>query len=130
MPPKLKFLNRRSPLDITQGRRKSQIKLTDYGVTFDKYRAELERGITFGYPPHFGYPTIKFNDVMDGLRALNCEDASGVPDPMMQVVNSDSIQKFQNLLLSSEHAKMEGSTMVVNSPVKSLLNNCWLYSFI
>ena len=125
------FLNRRtSPNDTATGRRKSQIKLTDYGVTFEKYKAELERGILYGYPPHFGYPTIKFHDVMEGLSALNCEDSSGVPDPIMQVVNSDSIQKFQNLLLSSDHAKMEGTTMLVEAPQKSLFNNCWMYSFI
>lgn len=43
---------------------KSQIKLEDYGVTFSKYKQELERGITLGYGPHFGYPMIKFNDIM------------------------------------------------------------------
>ena len=90
-----------SPSDAQVRRRKSQIKLTDYGVTFDKYKAELERGIIFGYRPHFGFPVLKFNDAMEGLSALNCEDATGSPDPIMQIVNSDSITKFQNLLLAS-----------------------------
>ena len=128
--PARRMLNRKSPNDITNGRRRSQIKLTDYGVTFEKYKAELERGITYGYRPHFGYPELKFNNVMEGLNALNCDDASGVADPMMQIVNSDSIQKFQNLLLTSKHAKMEGTTMVIEAPAKSLYNNCWLFSFI
>ena len=119
-----------SPSDAQVRRRKSQIKLTDYGVTFDKYKAELERGIIFGYRPHFGFPVLKFNDAMEGLSALNCEDATGSPDPIMQIVNSDSITKFQNLLLASNQAKMEGNTMVIEPPPKSLYNNCWLYNFI
>ena len=92
-PPKLN-LKRLSPADAYVTRRKSQIKLADYGVTFEKYRDELERGITFGYRPHFGYPMLKFTDVMEGLSALNCDDSSGSPDPIMQIVNSDSISKF------------------------------------
>lgn len=99
-------------------------------MTFDKYKAELERGITYGYRPHFGYPTIKYNDIMEGLSALNCEDSSGSPDPIMQIVNSDSITKFQNLLLASDNAKMHGTTMVIDPPAKSLYQNCWLYNFI
>ena len=67
---------------------------------------------------------------MEGLSALNCEDSSGSPDPIMQVVNSDSIQKFQNFLLANDQAKMEGTTMVVDAPAKSLFNNCWLYNFV
>lgn len=127
-PPKLQ-LKRLSP-NTNVGLRKSQIQLSDYGVTFDKYKAELERGITHGYKPHFGYPTLKFNDVMEGLSALNCEDSSGSPDPIMQIVNSDSITKFQNLLLASGQAGMQGNKMVIEPAPKSLYNNCWLYNFI
>jgi len=29
-------------------KRKEEIKLADYGVTFDRYKAELERGISLG----------------------------------------------------------------------------------
>lgn len=129
MSPKLN-LKRQSPGDAYVTRRKSQIKLADFGVTFDKYKSELERGITFGYRPHFGYPTLKFHDVMEGLSALNWEDSSGSPDPIMQIVNSDSITKFQDLLISSNQAKMEGNTMVIEPPPKSFYNNCWLYNFI
>ena len=67
---------------------------------------------------------------MEGISALNWEDSSGQPDPIMQIVNSDSITKFQNLLISSNQAKMEGTTMVIEPPPKSLYNNCWLYQFI
>jgi hypothetical protein len=37
---------------------------------------------------------MSFNDVQDGLKALNYEDDSGVVDPIMSVVNQDSIEKF------------------------------------
>ena len=54
--------------------KKSPINLKDYGITFEKYRRELEHGISCGYQPHFGYPTLKFNSVVDGLKAMTYED--------------------------------------------------------
>ena len=72
--------------------------------------------MTLGYGPHFGYPYIKFNSVTEGLSALNCEDASGNPDPIMSVVNSDSIEKFHNLLISGK--------INFNSMKTSLTNFC------
>ena len=81
-------------------KKKERVKLSDFGVTFDKYREELERGISYGYKPHFGYPTISYNDIRDGFKALSLEDESGVPDPIMSIVNQDSIEKFQNLLIA------------------------------
>ena len=71
-----------------------KVTLSYHGVTFERYKAELEKGISFGYRPHFGYPVMSFNDVQDGLKALNYEDDSGVVDPIMSVVNQDSIEKF------------------------------------
>ena len=56
---------------------------------------------------------MDYTSIKDGLSALNYEDAEGEPDPIMSVVNSDSIQKFQNLLLSTQKAKMHGTTMVI-----------------
>lgn len=72
-------------------RRKKDIRLTDYGVTFDKYKSELEQGIMQGLRPHFGYPILRFNSIKEGLSALNYEDAQGHPDPNMSLVNQDSI---------------------------------------
>ena len=95
------FRNRKRPSTASKIVRKHQIKLEDYGITFEKYKAELEHGISHGYKPHFGFPTLKFTDLKDGLRALNYEDEHGSPDPIMSLVNQDSIEKFQNLLLSS-----------------------------
>ena len=82
--------------------------MTDYGITFDKYKAELEHGIIKGFQPHFGFPQIRYNDIKEGLGALTLEDSNGVPDPMMSVINSDSIEKFHNLLLSTQKASVVG----------------------
>ena len=111
------FLKRKSrtPANVHgEIRRKSEIKLSDYGITFDKYKAELEQGIIKGFRPHFGFPVIRYNDIKEGLAALAAEDSNGVPDPMMSVVNSDSIEKFQNLLISTQNATVKGSTLVIN----------------
>ena len=54
--------------------RKKDIKLEDFGVTLDQYKADLERGISYGYRPHFGYPSIRFDSIREGLSALNLED--------------------------------------------------------
>ena len=44
---------------------------------------------------------MSFNNIKDGLGALNYEDEHGIADPIMSVVNQDSIDKFQNLLVAS-----------------------------
>lgn len=44
-----------------------------------------------GHRPHFGYDLLDFNSIKDGLGALYYEDEKGEPDPMMSVVNADSI---------------------------------------
>ena len=90
--PRLNLLSRKSKtLKVGSKKRKQDIKLTDYGVTFERYRDDLAQGILRGYKPHFGYPLIQFNNIKEGLKALNYEDASGEPDPIMSIVNSDSI---------------------------------------
>ena len=48
-----------------------------YGVTFDKICGELEKCISHGYHPYFGYPALKFNSVIEALAAMTYEDASG-----------------------------------------------------
>ena len=68
-------------------------------MTFEKYRSELEQGIMNGFRPHFGYPTLKFNNVLEGLQALNCGDKDGFPDPIMAKVNAEQIEKLQNFLI-------------------------------
>ena len=45
------------------GKKPPRIKLSDHGVTFERYKAELERGILYGYKPHFCYPVMRFNDI-------------------------------------------------------------------
>jgi len=110
--PRLK-VRRKAKTPIFAGTRK-RVKLADYGVTFERYKAELERGISFGYKPHFCYPILTFNDIKDGLKALNYEDAEGRPDPIMSIVNQDSIEKFQNLLMSTNKARMQGSKLVID----------------
>lgn len=99
-------------------------------MTFERYKAELERGISFGYKPHFCYPVLTFNDIKDGLSALNYEDDQGRPDPIMSVVNQDSIQKFQDLLVANQKAKMSGTTFVIEQQPKSRYDRCWLYNFV
>ena len=49
---------------------------------------------------------------------------------MMQIVNADSIEKLQNLLLSTNQAKMQGDILVVDHPPESILKESWLYNFI
>ena len=88
------FKNRKRPSTANKLIRKQEIKLADYGITFERYKAELEHGICHGYKPHFGYPQIKFNDLKEGLDALSFEGKDGSPDPIMQLVNQDSIEKF------------------------------------
>ncbi len=73
---------------------------------------------------------MTFNDVKDGLKALNYEDEHGVVDPIMSVVNQDSIEKFQNLLLTTQKAKMLGSKLVVEEVPPSNYSSCWLYNFV
>ena len=48
----------------------------------------------------------------------------------MQQVNSDSIQKFQNLLLMSNQAKMSGTTMVIDKEPVNREERAWLYSYV
>ena len=115
---------------VSGQRRKSDFKLEDYGVTFEQFKEQLEKQISYGYRPHFGYPALKFDSVKEGLQALNLEDSSGSPDPIMSIVNSDSIDKFHNLLLSSNKAQMHGNTLVIDKPPQSLFDQCWLYSFV
>lgn len=125
---KVKQPKAKTPYDV--GRRKPRVKLADHGVTFERYKEELERGILYGYKPHFCYPVMTFNDVKDGLKALNYEDENGKPDPIMSIVNQDSIDKFQNLLISSNKAKMSGNTFVIDKQPVSQYDQCWLYNFI
>ena len=48
----------------------------------------------------------------------------------MSVVNQDSIEKFQNLLLANQQANMRGSTFVIEQQPKSRYDRCWLYNFV
>ena len=48
----------------------------------------------------------------------------------MSIVNSDSIEKFHNLLLSTNKAQMCGTTLVIDKPPPSYFDKCWLYSFV
>lgn len=73
---------------------------------------------------------IQFNNIKEGLKALSYEDAQGEPDPIMSVVNSDSIEKFHHLLLASNNAQMHGTTMVIDKEPPSLYERCWLYNFV
>jgi len=118
----------KKPLNDHSARKR--VSLADHGVTFERYKAELEKGIVYGYKPHFGYPMLAFNDIPDGFKALNYEDEAGYPDPIMSVVNQDSIEKFQNLLVSTHNAKINGDTLVVEKQPKSKYDRCWLYNFI
>ena len=43
--------------------KKTPSKLADHGVTFQNQRAELEKGILYGYKPHFCYPVMNFSDI-------------------------------------------------------------------
>ena len=45
--PKL-ILGRYAKTPNAPAKRKQEIKLADYGVTLDRYKAELERGISLG----------------------------------------------------------------------------------
>lgn len=44
-----------------------------------------------GSKPRFGYPNIDFNNIIDGINALNVADFYGDPDPVMQIVNQEKI---------------------------------------
>ena len=46
-----------------KGGQKRRVNLADHGVTFERYKAELERGILYGYKPHFCYPVLAFNNI-------------------------------------------------------------------
>ena len=70
-----------------------------YGVTFDKICGELEKCISHGYHPYFGYPALKFNSVIEALAAMTYEDSSGYPNPIMSRLNKDQIKKLHNNLL-------------------------------
>ena len=48
---------------VSAQKKKSEIKLADYGVTFGSFKKQLEKNISFGYRPHFGYENIKFDSV-------------------------------------------------------------------
>ena len=101
------FLKRKSRTPASANgvpKRKSDIKLTDYGVTFERYRNELEKGIIGGVRPHFGFPTLKFNDIKDGLGALNLEDSKfsvGIVIHLMDFVKKSDVIKW----LKSEHSE-------------------------
>lgn len=126
----LKKHSRATRYGTAEAVRKQDIKLTDYGVTFERYKQELSQGISNGYRPHFGYNLIDFNNLKEGFRALNYEDETGEADPIMSVVNSDSIEKFQHLLLSSNKAKMNGTTMVIEKDPQRMFDRHWLYAFV
>ena len=73
---------------------------------------------------------MQFNDIRAGFKALNYEDEYGQPDPMMSIVNQDSIEKFQNMLISSNAAKMSGNKFVINKQPASKQERNFLYKFI
>lgn len=62
-PAKTKVKSKARTAISNDGKKPARIRLADYGVTFERYRAELERSILYGYKPHFCYPVMRFNDI-------------------------------------------------------------------
>ena len=74
---------------------------------------------------------MDFSSPTEGLAALTCEDKDGNPDPIMSIVNQDSIAKYKNLLQSSDKATVYDNKLLIDETAcKAATRKSWLYRFI
>jgi len=121
---------RSSGLPKPQARR---VSLSEFGVSFEDNKQQLEISINQGRNPLFGYPTVTFGELKTAFDGLFHQDASKLSeDSALFKINQEQFNYLTDVLVHGNYAEKAGKQLLIKQELDEmeLPKKYWLYTFL